>query len=101
MPAIQVIQAPVFYGTAFSVYVEFDGPLAGEAIQAALGAAGVVVSRDAPSNASVAGTTEISVTLRTDANLPMAWWIWGVVDNVRLAAQNAVRIAERICATGC
>jgi len=38
------------------------------------------------------------VTLRTDANLPMVWWIWGAVDNVRLAAQNAVRIAERICA---
>jgi len=100
MPAIQVIHAPVFYGSAFSVYVEFDGPLSGDAIRTALEAAGVVVTKDSPSNASAAGSKEISVTLRTDANLPMVWWIWGVVDNVRLAAQNAVRIAERICATG-
>ena len=100
MPAIQVIQAPVFYGAAFNVYVEFDGPLPGDAIHAALAAAGVGVTEDSPSNANVAGSTEINVTLRTDANLPMVWWIWGVVDNVRLAAQNAVRIAERICATG-
>ena len=98
MPAIQVIQAPVFYGSAFSVYVEFDGPLAADAIHAALEATGVVVNQDSPSNASAAGSTDISVTLRTDANLPMVWWIWGAVDNVRLAAQNAVRIAERICA---
>ena len=100
MPAIQVIQAPVFHGAAFNVYVEFDGPMSGDAIQTALAAAGVAVSEDSPSNASAAGSTEISVTLRTDSNLPMVWWIWGVVDNVRLAAQNAVRIAERICATG-
>lgn len=100
MPAIQVIQAPVFYGSAFNVYVEFDGPMSSEALHTALAAGGVVVTEDSPSNASAAGSTEISVTLRTDANLPMVWWIWGVVDNVRLAAQNAVRIAERICATG-
>jgi aspartate-semialdehyde dehydrogenase len=100
MPAIQVIQAPVFYGAAFNVFAEFDGPMSADAIQTALAAGGVVLSEDSPSNASAAGSTEISVTLRTDANLPMVWWFWGVVDNVRLAAQNAVRIAERICATG-
>ena len=100
MPAIQVIQAPVFYGAAFTVMVEFDGPFPEESIQQALRGMGVVVSTDSPSNASAAGSAEINVTLRTDANLPMIWWIWGAVDNVRLAAQNAVRIAERICATG-
>jgi len=99
VPAIQVIHAPVFYGSAFSVYTEFDGPLPSDAIQAALEAVGVIVGDDSPSNASAAGSAEIHVTLRKDANLPMVWWIWGAVDNVRLAAQNAVRIAERISAT--
>jgi len=59
----------------------------------------VAVSKDSPSNATAAGSAEMNVTLRTDANLPMICWVWGAVDNVRLAAQNAVRIAERICAT--
>jgi aspartate-semialdehyde dehydrogenase len=99
MPAVQVTQAPVFYGAAFNVMVEFDGPLSADAMAAALDQVGVLVSEDSPSNASAAGSAKISVTLRSDANLPMVWWIWGAVDNVRLAAQNAVRIAERICAT--
>ena len=99
MPAIQVIQAPVFYGAAFTVMVEFDGPFPEESIRQALHGLGVVVSQDSPSNATAAGSAEINVTLRPDANLPMIWWIWGVVDNVRLAAQNAVRIAERLFAT--
>ncbi|HUJ41219.1 MAG TPA: Asd/ArgC dimerization domain-containing protein [Candidatus Acidoferrales bacterium] len=99
MPAVQVIQAPVFYGAAFSVGVEFDGPLPEDSVHDALAGVGVVVGADSPSNTSVAGSAEIHVTLRADANLPMIWWIWGAVDNVRLAAQNAVRIAERICAS--
>jgi len=100
MPATQVVQVPVFYGAAFTVMVEFDGPFPEESIQQALRGMGVTVSTDSPSNVSAAGSPEINVTLRTDANLPMILWIWGAVDNVRLAAQNAVRIAERICATG-
>jgi aspartate-semialdehyde dehydrogenase len=97
MPAIQVTQAPVFYGTAFNIFVEFDGPFASNAIESSLTKVGVLVSSDSPSNVGVAGTTDISVTLRSDANLPMAWWIWGAVDNVRITAQNALRIAEHIC----
>jgi len=99
MPAVQVIQAPVFYGAAFSIAVEFDAPLPEDSVHQALAAEGILVGPDSPSNASVAGSAEIHATLRADANLPMIWWIWGAVDNVRLAAQNAVRIAERICGT--
>ncbi|HMD31582.1 MAG TPA: Asd/ArgC dimerization domain-containing protein [Candidatus Acidoferrales bacterium] len=98
MPALQVTQAPVFYGTAFNMFVEFDGPFSGTAVEAALAQVGVKVTQDSPSNASVAGYKDISVTLRPDPNLPMAWWIWGAVDNVRVAAHNALRIAERLFA---
>jgi len=96
MPAVQVTQAPVFYGIAFNMFVEFDGPHPANAIEASLADAGITVTQDSPSNTSVAGTTDINVTLRPDANLPMAWWIWGAVDNVRLAAQNALRIAAQV-----
>jgi len=99
MPAIQVVQAPVFYGAAFSVFAEFEGTFQQHTLEEALREVGVTVGPESPTNASVAGSVEISATLRCDANLPIAWWIWGAVDNVRLAAHNAVRIAEHVLAT--
>jgi len=98
MPAIQVVQAPVFYGAAFSVYVEFEATFPQQVVEESLRLVGVGAGADSPSNVSAAGSTEISVTVRSDANLPMSTWIWGVVDNVRLAAHNAVRIAENVAA---
>jgi len=34
--------------------------------------------------------------IRPDKNHPGAWWIWAAADNLRLAAVNAVRIAEEL-----
>jgi aspartate-semialdehyde dehydrogenase len=99
MPAVQVLQAPVFYGAAFSVFVEFEGTFPQQILEEALRLVGVSVGAESPSNTSAAGSAEICATLRSDANLPMSWWIWGAVDNVRLAAQNAVRIAENALAS--
>ncbi|HUK54037.1 MAG TPA: Asd/ArgC dimerization domain-containing protein [Candidatus Binatia bacterium] len=96
MPAVEVVQAPVFYGAAFSVFAEFEGSFPKQALEESLRQVGVVTGPDSPSNATAAGSAEIAVTLRNDGNLPMSWWIWGAVDNVRLAAQNAVRIAEHV-----
>lgn len=98
MPAVQLLHAPVFYGAAFSVFAEFEGTFPQQILEEALRLVGVSVGPDAPSNSSAAGSAQICATLRSDVNLPMAWWIWGAVDNVRLAAQNAVRIAETIFA---
>jgi aspartate-semialdehyde dehydrogenase len=98
VPAIQLIQAPVFYGCAFSVYAEFDPGVSVGDIGVELLAAGVSFGEESPTNAGVAGSGGIQVALTEDANVPAAWWIWGVVDSVRLAAQNAVNIAERIVA---
>ena len=36
MPAIQVVQAPVFYGYAFSAYAEFSSAVPPEQIETAL-----------------------------------------------------------------
>jgi aspartate-semialdehyde dehydrogenase len=98
MPAVQVLQAPVFYGATFSVFVELEGTFSPQVLGEALRLVGVSAGPDSPSNSSAAGSAEITATLRSDANLPMSWWIWGAVDNVRLAAQNAVRIAENAVA---
>ena len=104
MPAIQFVQAPVFYGTAFSAYAEFStepdkGPDAGR-MEAAFAAAGMKVSAKgeaAPDNVSAAGESEIQIGLvERDPSVGNGCWMWGVADNLRLAATNAVRIAEEL-----
>lgn len=103
-PAIQFVQAPVFYGTAFSVYAEFStepdkGPDAGR-MEAAFAAAGMKVSAKgeaAPDNVSAAGESEIQIGLvERDPSVGNGCWMWGVADNLRLAATNAARIAEEL-----
>ena len=103
VPAVQVIQAPVFYSIGFSIYLELEQTHTVEEIGTALTGAGVRVSapEDPPTtNVSVAGTSDVSIgSIRRDSNLELGYWLWGAVDNVRLAADNAVRIAEKILAS--
>jgi aspartate-semialdehyde dehydrogenase len=98
VPAIQLVQAPVFYGYAFAAYAEGTAPADTEQLQAALENLGVKVARmeeQAPSNASVAGEGEIHLArIEADPNAANGVWVWGAVDGLRLAVTNAVRIAE-------
>jgi aspartate-semialdehyde dehydrogenase len=101
-PAIQVVQAPVFYGCAFSAFAEFAAPVPGEQLSAALVPLGVRVAGAGdltPSNVSVVGEADIHVgRIEPDPSVANAVWIWAVADNLRLAAVNAVRIAEALVA---
>jgi aspartate-semialdehyde dehydrogenase len=101
-PAIQIVQAPVFYGCAFSAFAEFAAPMPGEQLSAALVPLGVRVAGVGdltPSNVSVVGEADIHVgRIEPDPSVANAVWIWGVADNLRLAAVNAVRIAEALVA---
>ncbi len=103
VPAIQLVQAPVFYGYAFAAYAEFDAPRDPGEVQAALANAGIKLDANGnaePTNVSVAGESEIHMgRVERDANVPAAVWLWGVADNLRLAATNAVRIAEELLAS--
>jgi aspartate-semialdehyde dehydrogenase len=102
-PAIQLVQAPVFYGYAFSVFAELATPavLPGE-IEAALAEFGVNVGvpADPPlTNVSVAGESQIHIApIEKDTSSSGGMWIWGVADHLRLGATNAVRIAEELVA---
>jgi aspartate-semialdehyde dehydrogenase len=102
VPAIQLVQTPAFYGYAFSAFVEFGAPVAAEQIETALLPLGVrVAAKDEapPSNLSVVGEAEIHLArIEPDVSVPNAIWLWGVADNLRLAAVNAVRIAEELIA---
>ncbi|HML18541.1 MAG TPA: Asd/ArgC dimerization domain-containing protein [Bryobacteraceae bacterium] len=101
-PAIQLVQAPVFYGYAFAAYAEMASPVAPADIEEALAKLGVKIAGPGdipPTNVSAAGETEIQIArIEPDPNIASGVWIWGVADNLRLAATNAVRVAEELVA---
>lgn len=102
IPAMQMIQAPVFYGYAFSVYVDLRGKLNAGEIDAALFAAGMhVTGKDdaKPTNASIAGEAKTHATrVETESDADSGVWLWGVADDLRLAAMNAIGIARELLA---
>lgn len=102
LPAIQLIQASVFYGYAFSLYAEFAEPPAPEELEKSLGMLGAKVrgaDEPPPDNVSAAGLSEIQFDrLQRDSDGSHGYWLWGVADNLRLTASNAVRIAEELLA---
>lgn len=102
VPAIQFVQAPVFYGYAFAAYTDFASPVPAEQLHEAFSNLGVkIAGRDEPppSNVSVAGEDSIHLArIDADPNVAQGVWLWGVADHLRLAATNAVRIAEELFA---
>jgi len=82
--ALQVLQAPVFHGYAFSVYVEMEKPVTVADVTRALAGEHVVVSsspEDAPTNVSAAGQGDILVSISADANQKNGVWLWATTDN--------------------
>lgn len=102
IPAIQLIQAPVFYGYAFSAYSDLSSVVSPDQLHAAFAALGVrIIPHDdpSPSNVSVSGEDEIQLSvIRPDDAHRDSFWFWGVADNLRFAANNAARIAEDLLA---
>ena len=96
MPSLRLIQAPVFHGHSFSLWVEFDEIPDIKTLSEGLAAAGFDVrSDDPPTNVSVAGMSGLSVgAIAADPNQPRACWIWMVSDNLRLVAENALAVAK-------
>ncbi len=101
-PAIQVLQAPVFHGHGFSVYLEMEKPVAIADLSQALAGEHVVISgspEDVPTSVSAAGQGDILVSLTRDANHNNGVWLWATTDNLRVAALTAVECAETMTAS--
>ncbi len=99
VPAIQLVHAPVFYGTTFSVCAELDPATDAARIQSACKSAGFSVLQppDSPNNLSVAEESAIQLAqAEPDPAKPGTWWLWGAADNIRLPAWNAVKLAEKL-----
>jgi aspartate-semialdehyde dehydrogenase len=100
VPAVRLFQVPVFHSVGVSLYVETADPVSPEAANAALAGERIQLphaSQEVPSQVEAAGSSEILVdTIAADPEHPTGLWLWGVADNLRLAAVNAVEIAESL-----
>jgi len=100
LPALRLLQVPVFHSLAVSLFVETGKPAAPEKVDEALRGERVELrrrSQDSPTPAEVAGSDRILVdSVTADAEQPTGLWIWAVADNLRLAAVNAVELAESL-----
>lgn len=101
-PILQLVQAPVFFGYAFAAAVDFGKEIPNGEIEASLISTGVHLIAEGeakPMNVAVAGEEKIQMAHpEPDPSAPASMWIWGVADNLRLPAANAVRIAEELLA---
>jgi aspartate-semialdehyde dehydrogenase len=100
MPSLRLIQAPVFHGHTFSLWIEFEENPGVEAIEHSLSGKRFDVrasGTEPPNIVGIAGQDEIGVGgVTLDRNEPQACWLWAVADNVRLAARNALLVAEQV-----
>ena len=100
LPSLQVIHAPVFYGTTFAACAELALETKFEEVVAACEDAGFLIPSDGepgPSNVSVAGEKVAHLAKpEEDPARPGAWLFWGAADNIRLPAANAVKLAEML-----
>jgi len=102
VPSLMLLQAPIFHGHAFSLYIEFEGPAQSEELSAAVSGEHVDVlqgAEESPSNVNAAGQEQIQVLVRPDVQNANAFWLWTATDNLRIAALTAVECAESMIAS--
>lgn len=101
VPSMVLLQAPVFHGHTFSIYIELDSPLAVGDFEAAIAGEHIQITRadERPNNVNVAGADDIQVAVRPDAARPNGFWLWVAGDNLRIMATLAVEAAEQMTST--
>lgn len=101
MPALMLVQAPVFHAHTFSIYLEMEKNVSVGDFSAALAGEHVEIARspeDFPSNVNIAGKDHILVSLRRDASNGKGLWLWAAADNLRIAALTAADCASALAA---
>lgn len=100
MPSLRLVQAPVFHGYTFSVWVEFESnpgtaalarSLAGKLIEVRTG------EEEPPTNVGATGQQGLLVgSLEADRNNPQAAWLWAAADNLHLMAENGLMVTQSL-----
>ncbi len=98
MPSLRLVQAPVFHGYSFSIWVEFETSPTVDELELALASAQIEVraSDEEPAgNAGAAGQSGLTAgDIHRDRNNPRAYWIWVVSDNIRTFAETAMDVVK-------
>jgi aspartate-semialdehyde dehydrogenase len=98
-PALQLLHAPVYYGTTVTACAFLNPAADATAIANACASVGFSITADdsAPSNVSSAGETSLQLAVpQSDPFQSGAWWFWAAADNLRVPAANAVKLAEKL-----
>ena len=101
-PSLMLLQAPIFHGYAAAIFVEMEKPVDLSTFSDALAGDHVNIPsgyEEAPSNVGSAGQGDIQVAIKADPVDTNGVWLWAAIDNLRLAAINAVECAESMTAT--
>ena len=100
IPSLRLIQAPVFHGHSISLWIEFESNPGAGAIEDVLDGEPVGVragDAEPPDVIGMAGQSGLAVgNIAADRNHPKAAWLWIVVDNLRLQAENAISVAREL-----
>jgi aspartate-semialdehyde dehydrogenase len=103
LPAITVVQAPVFHSYTFSAYAEFRTVPDLQDLVSRLQQAGLEVTPatdEPPTNVNVVGESRPALKQpERDPGIETGIWLWGAADNLRVPAVTAVAIAERLLAS--
>jgi aspartate-semialdehyde dehydrogenase len=100
IPSLRLIQAPLFHGYTFSLWIEFETNPGVAAILQVLNEPPIEVrgaDLEPPNNVGVAGQSGVSVgAISIDRNDPQAIWLWMAADNLRLAAESAADVVREV-----
>lgn len=98
VPSLLLVQAPIFHGHVFSIFIELERPRSIGDLSQAIEGEHVALTRleDTPSNVSAAGQEDVLAWIRPDAQRENGFWIWAAADNLRLSALNAIESAQQM-----
>src|SRR5213592_5152468 len=99
LPSIQIVHAPVFYGYTFAALAETASVTTRAKLAEVCQDAGFLIWKDADGPLGNLSAEDSTMHLELpEGNPPQAgaWWSWGAVDNIKLPAANAVKLAEKL-----
>ena len=102
MPAVLLVQAPVFHGYTIAMFVQTSGEVTAAKLESALAGPHVTVTSapdEFPSNVNIAGSSEILASVRPDGAGGNGFWLFAACDNLRVSAIQAIECAEEMVQT--
>jgi len=99
LPAVQLLHAPVFYGSMVSACVFLPTHVDSGTVAKLCKDSGFTFTDEEapPSNVSSAGEIALQLSAPApDASVPNAFWFWVAADNIRVPAMNAIKLAESL-----